>query len=93
MLTLGGTKTYPFGIVLLSFSKDWRRGPGSNRRIKVLQTSPGHLCLFVPVPPRLYFQLVKALCLQPAQPCLNQHPLQYPLQSLQLTTAPSPQRE
>ena len=32
----------------------------------------------------LYFQWVKALAIQPVQPYLNRHPLQYPLQSLPL---------
>jgi hypothetical protein len=33
-------------------------GPGSNRRIKVLEISEGHLSWFASVPPCKYFQLV-----------------------------------
>ena len=45
--------------------EDWRRGSESNRRIKVLQTSQGRLCLFVYTLLLLYFQQVNAFRLQP----------------------------
>jgi hypothetical protein len=62
--------------------KDWRRGWESNRRIKVLQTSQGHLWRFALGSLLLYFHRVKALKLQPIQPHLNRHPLHFPLQYL-----------
>src|SRR6185437_7018497 len=66
----------------LYWLKFWRRGSGSNRRIKVLQTSQGDLCGFVPDPFPLQIQWVTSLSLQPIQACLNGHPLHFPLQSL-----------
>ena len=66
--------------------KVWRRGPGSNRRIKVLQTSQGHFGRFVHDPLLLCFQGVKSIRFQPEQAHLNWHPLHFPLQSLQSPT-------